>query len=181
MEIDGPVFSAWRAEGRPLALLDIREKPEVDGGHAAGAILLPMNQVPDRLDALPRDVALVVYCAAGARSYGVAHYLRDQGFADAWSLAGGFGELLAHGTEERRPPRGVPFGLLTPVRLTAEAARARGLNAPDKGLPATIQEVAETPDGLRYAVRITTSQGAARIDGLSEAELEPIGRTPRRR
>lgn len=72
-------------------LLDIREPGELASGVAVGAMLLPMDMVPHHLDRLPRDRPITVYCAAGARSWGVAHWLREQGFPQAWSLSGGLG------------------------------------------------------------------------------------------
>jgi rhodanese-related sulfurtransferase len=70
-------------------LLDIREPGEYAGGVARGARLLPMDLVPHHLEELPRDRVIAVYCAAGARSFGVAHWLREQGFARAFSVAPG--------------------------------------------------------------------------------------------
>ena len=110
-------------------LLDIREPGELASGVAQGAVLLPMNLVPHHLSELPRDRTLVVYCAAGARSFGVAHWLREQGFPNAVSLAGGIGvfDAIGHpvatpagvlpGTRVRVPPEAVldgrPLGLAT--------------------------------------------------------------------
>jgi len=79
--------------------LDIREPGEVRNGVVMGCQWIPMNSVPDRLDELPKDKTLIVYCAAGARSYGVTHWLREQGFQDTWSLVGGLGAWLAEGGE----------------------------------------------------------------------------------
>ena len=81
-------------------LLDIREPGELAGGIARGALCIPMDMVPHQLDHLPRDRAITVYCAAGARSWGVAHWLREQGFGGAVSLAGGIGAV---GATERPP------------------------------------------------------------------------------
>lgn len=90
------------AEGPPLEvedavpdslLLDIREPGELASGVAQGAMLLPMDMVPHHLDRLPRDRAITIYCAAGVRSFGVAHWLREQGFPGAVSLVGGLSTL----------------------------------------------------------------------------------------
>lgn len=72
----------------PPLLLDVREGYEWREVRIPAALHIPMNSVPDRLDELPRSRAIVVVCAHGSRSYGVAHYLREQGF-DAASLQGG--------------------------------------------------------------------------------------------
>jgi len=47
-----------------------------------------MQQTPERLDDLPRDKPVIVYCHHGVRSRQVAGFLREQGY-DARSLAGG--------------------------------------------------------------------------------------------
>lgn len=85
-------------------LLDIREPGELGQGVAEGAMLLPMDLVPHHLAELPRDRPITVYCAAGARSYGVAHWLREQGFAEAWSLDGGLDALRRAGVRMAVPP-----------------------------------------------------------------------------
>ncbi len=81
----------WREEGRELVLLDIRELHELRGGMVEGAWACPMNMVPAHADKLPKETTLVVYCAAGVRSWGVTNWLREQGFEDTWSLVGGAG------------------------------------------------------------------------------------------
>ena len=172
LEVEGPELARWVAEGDVL-LLDVREQVEVEGGFAAGSWLLPMNQVPDRLAELPRSGRVVVICAAGARSYGVAHYLREQGFAEAWSLAGGVGAYLDAGGQNVSTPGDAELRLLTPVRIRHEAADARGL---DPALAGTVQRVDATPDGFRYSVRIRGDAATLVLEGLSAAELAPIGR-----
>ena len=76
------------AGAAPPLLLDVREQFEWSQVRVPGALHIPMNSVPDRLAELPRSRPIVVFCAHGSRSYGVAHYLRQQGF-DAANLQGG--------------------------------------------------------------------------------------------
>lgn len=73
-------------------LLDIREPGELSSGVAVDALLIPMDCVPNQTDLLDRTRPITVYCAAGARSLGVAHWLREQGFI-AVSLEGGIQSL----------------------------------------------------------------------------------------
>jgi rhodanese-related sulfurtransferase len=76
------------ASDQPPLLLDVRERYEWDQVRIADALHIPMNRMPDRLADLPRDRTIVVFCAHGSRSFGVTHFLREQGF-DAYNLAGG--------------------------------------------------------------------------------------------
>ncbi|MSQ02123.1 MAG: rhodanese-like domain-containing protein [Myxococcales bacterium] len=105
-------------------LLDIREPGELAGGVAVGALCIPMDMVPHQLQRLPRDRAITVYCAAGARSWGVAHWLREQGYAGAVSLSSGIGGVGAVSVPAGGPGRSVvlPAGLVD----GAWAPEARG-------------------------------------------------------
>ncbi len=104
IEVRTAELSTWRDDARPLVLLDIREVHEIRGGIVEGAWVCPMNLVPDQVRDLPRDATLVVYCAAGVRSYGVTHWLREQGFEDTWSLVGGAGAAVEAGYGWAPPP-----------------------------------------------------------------------------
>lgn len=69
-------------------LLDVREPVEWEAGHPPDAHHVPMADVPDHLDQLPRDETVVVFCRSGVRSLKTAEFLVAQGF-DAVNLAGG--------------------------------------------------------------------------------------------
>lgn len=95
-------------------LLDIREPTELAGGVAEGARLLPMDCVPHQVHTLDRAVPITVYCAAGARSLGVAHWLREQGFV-AVSLESGIQALRWAKAPMRTPDRAGQVVTLTPT------------------------------------------------------------------
>lgn len=73
-------------------LLDVREDDEWRAGRIAGAVHVPMNQVPQRLSYEPgpltADAPIVVVCKMGGRSAQVTAWLRHQGY-DAANLEGG--------------------------------------------------------------------------------------------
>lgn len=106
-------------------LLDVREPGEMASGVAVGAMLLPMDLVPHHLLDLPRDRLITVYCAAGARSAGVAHWLREQGW-QAVSLAGGIGALRYGGVEVRVPSGARPGTKVTLVDAALGPGTHRG-------------------------------------------------------
>lgn len=85
-EID--VVSAARRVDEGAALIDVREQDEFDEIRAVGAVLVPMSEVVDRLEELPRDRPLCLICRSGARSMRVAEYLASQGL-DVVNVAGG--------------------------------------------------------------------------------------------
>ena len=88
-EIGVGAFHALRKSGAAFQLLDIRDDWERQIGSLAGSIDIPMSTLPDSLDRLSPDGAVVVLCHHGMRSYQVALWLRDQGFENAFSVAGG--------------------------------------------------------------------------------------------
>lgn len=61
-------------------LLDVREVEEWDAGHAPQAAHLPMGEVADRIDEIPKDRVVVCMCRVGGRSGAVAVALVDAGF-----------------------------------------------------------------------------------------------------
>jgi rhodanese-related sulfurtransferase len=81
------------------ALLDVREQEEWDAGHAPEAQFIPLGQVVERVDELPRDRRIVVICRSGSRSDRAAQFLAEQGF-DAVNLAGGMRAWVASGYDD---------------------------------------------------------------------------------
>jgi DMSO/TMAO reductase YedYZ molybdopterin-dependent catalytic subunit/glyoxylase-like metal-dependent hydrolase (beta-lactamase superfamily II) len=77
-------------------LLDVREPTEWQAQRAPDALLIPMGQVCDRHDQLPRDRRIVVVCRSGGRSAAITDSLLAAGF-DAVNLAGGMCAWAAAG------------------------------------------------------------------------------------
>ena len=80
---------------RPF-LLDVREPMEWQMMNLAelGAVLVPMGEVGERLEEIPRDRPVVVYCHTGVRSLKVAEALVDEGYEDVRNLEGGIVGVL---------------------------------------------------------------------------------------
>lgn len=88
-DIDVENLSELRTARRAHTVLDIREPDEVAICVLPDSVVVPMQQVPDALESLPRDAPLVVLCHHGMRSAMVTNYLRGNGFDNAWNLRGG--------------------------------------------------------------------------------------------
>ncbi|MGH2808594.1 MAG: rhodanese-like domain-containing protein [Actinomycetota bacterium] len=89
---------ARRLEAGDIQLLDVREQMEWDAGRPSGAVHVPMQTIPARIDELDRTKPVACICLMGARSAMVAEYLRAQGF-EAYNVSGGFREWF----QERLP------------------------------------------------------------------------------
>ncbi|MFH5879288.1 rhodanese-like domain-containing protein [Arthrobacter sp. NA-172] len=69
-------------------ILDVREDYEWLAGHAEGALHIPLDQIPARLDEIDPDEDLFVICRTGGRSRRAAQWLVGQGYT-ATNVAGG--------------------------------------------------------------------------------------------
>jgi adenylyltransferase/sulfurtransferase len=82
-------FAERRAAGEDFVLLDVREPRELAVASVAGALHIPMAQVPARLAELDRERHIVVMCHSGGRSQAVAGFLQHQGYSRVSNLMGG--------------------------------------------------------------------------------------------
>jgi hydroxyacylglutathione hydrolase len=80
---------AERLTRNSLLLLDVRNRSEYDELHVKRALHIPLGYLPDRLDEVPRDREVVVYCATGYRSHIAVSLLRRAGFDNVVSLKDG--------------------------------------------------------------------------------------------
>jgi len=69
-------------------LLDVRNKSEYDTYHIEESKLIPLPEIRKRLDELPRNKPIYVFCAVGQRGYYATRILRNHGF-DAYNISGG--------------------------------------------------------------------------------------------
>ncbi len=76
-------------KGEDLVLIDVREPHEWEIAHIAGARLIPLNQLPERLGELDGHSEIVTHCHHGARSMKALEILKGAGFSKVRSLAGG--------------------------------------------------------------------------------------------
>ena len=97
-EVTAPELMAELRHGGMPYLLDCRENYERRQGYIPGSAHIIMREIPYRLGELDRAADIVVVCAHGNRSYGVAGYLIENGFR-ARSLKGGTAGWQAQGGE----------------------------------------------------------------------------------
>jgi hydroxyacylglutathione hydrolase len=72
----------------PLAI-DVRTPREREQKQIAGTLSIPLNHLTENLGKIPRDRALLVYCAGGYRSSIAASLLQRGGFDRVSEIAGG--------------------------------------------------------------------------------------------
>lgn len=69
--------------------LDVRTQEEWDEFHAPNSTLIPLDQLPNRVNELPSDEQIVVVCRSGNRSQAGRDILLDNGFDQVTSMTGG--------------------------------------------------------------------------------------------
>ena len=87
-EVAPEEIKARIARGEDVFLLDVREPDEVETWAYPIGVNIPLGELGDRLDEVPRDATIVVACHVGGRSAAVAKALSDAGW-DAQNLTGG--------------------------------------------------------------------------------------------
>ncbi|MEW5959029.1 MAG: rhodanese-like domain-containing protein [Chloroflexota bacterium] len=88
LSIDAATVEQLR-QRNDVFILDVREVDEFNSSHIPGATLLPLGQIPDRLDEVPRDKTVIAVCRSGNRSGQAADFLRQQGFDNVHNMEGG--------------------------------------------------------------------------------------------
>ena len=90
-QISAPELAAWLADAsreKPV-LLDVREQWEFDKARIQGAQLVPMREVPGRLEEIDQGKPVVAICHRGGRSMQVALFLEKAGYNNVHNLVGG--------------------------------------------------------------------------------------------
>lgn len=89
LEISVDELQQMRAQHVAHLLVDVRSEGEASVCQIEGSKLIPLGELPTRVDELPRNLRIVVHCKVGGRSAKAVKYLCEQGFVDARSLRGG--------------------------------------------------------------------------------------------
>jgi rhodanese-related sulfurtransferase len=78
-------------------ILDVRQPDEWNAVHIPGATLIPLDQLAARVNEVPKDQEVVVVCRSGNRSKQGRDILKNAGFTQVTSMAGGMNQWSAAG------------------------------------------------------------------------------------
>jgi rhodanese-related sulfurtransferase len=84
------------AEPAPF-LLDVREPWEYQEGHVPGAQLIPLGELEQRVNEVPRDRSVLAICHSGQRSLAAAGYLVQLGYPSVSNVDGGTAAWIERG------------------------------------------------------------------------------------
>ncbi|MEE9167956.1 MAG: molybdopterin-synthase adenylyltransferase MoeB [Candidatus Neomarinimicrobiota bacterium] len=88
-EIDVQKVKEKLDSGEKVTILDVREPWEQEIACLDGALFIPMNSVPSRLEDLDPSREIVVHCHTGQRSATVTEFLMNRGYTRVKNMAGG--------------------------------------------------------------------------------------------
>ena len=71
-------------------IIDVREEGEFAAGHLLNAHNIPLSQLRQRLDEIPRDRPVYLHCRSSQRSYYALCALQGRGFENVYNISGSF-------------------------------------------------------------------------------------------
>lgn len=71
-------------------IIDVREEHEFKAGQLKGAKNIPLSQLRQRMEEIPRDVPVYLHCRTGQRSYNALCCLQGNGYQNVWNISGSF-------------------------------------------------------------------------------------------
>ena len=78
-------------------VLDVRTAQEYSSGHVGDAVNINVEELGERLDEVPDDMDILVYCRSGVRSARASGILVDAGYSQVYNMEGGISEWIASG------------------------------------------------------------------------------------
>lgn len=87
-EITVQELKKMQDEKKNFLILDVREPSEYEKSNLGGH-LIPLRELPQRMDELNPNQLIIVHCAMGGRSSKAVEYLQAHGFTKIFNLKGG--------------------------------------------------------------------------------------------
>jgi sulfur-carrier protein adenylyltransferase/sulfurtransferase len=88
-EVTAQQVLEMQQRGEPVVLVDVRESQEVNAAKIPGSVHVPRSHLESRIEQVPRDADVVLYCSSGSRSVLSADTLQTMGYSKVASMSGG--------------------------------------------------------------------------------------------
>ena len=90
-------------KAKDVFVLDVRTEEEYKEVHIKDAHLIPIKELEQNINKIPKDKKVVVHCAAGKRSARACEALKDKGLKELYNLEGGINKWQAEGYPVEKP------------------------------------------------------------------------------
>jgi len=168
------VHSADQSE---LFLLDVRTPAEFATGGMPGAVNIPLAELRERLNEIPRDKRIILYCKVGHIAYNAARVLEAHGLTNYANLSGGYEtyhiatgpqESIAETGAEQKTDTGKVIAM---HRVKEKSSKVVAVNACGLQCPGPVMRLKQEMDELApgEAVSITASDPGFYSDAPSWA------------
>ena len=71
-------------------IVDVRERGEYENGHIKNSVNIPLSEIRQRINEIPKDRIVYLHCRTGQRSYNAALALQNLGFNNIYNITGSF-------------------------------------------------------------------------------------------
>ena len=72
-----------------IKFIDVREEAEHEAARIPNTVLIPMSEISERLEEIPKNEEVVIYCRTGNRSGILISQLIPMGYKNLYNLEGG--------------------------------------------------------------------------------------------
>lgn len=77
-------------------IIDVRERDEYEKGHVINAVNIPLSELRERINEIPADRPVYLYCRTSHRSYSACLVLIHKGYPEVYNIAGSFQGLCLY-------------------------------------------------------------------------------------
>jgi NADPH-dependent 2,4-dienoyl-CoA reductase/sulfur reductase-like enzyme/rhodanese-related sulfurtransferase len=85
-----PVTKVRELVEKDACIIDVRETGEFAKGHLVNAVNIPLSELRDRFDEVPKDKPVYLHCRSSQRSYNAVMALQNAGFDNVVNISGSF-------------------------------------------------------------------------------------------
>ncbi|WP_213818517.1 FAD-dependent oxidoreductase [Garciella nitratireducens] len=85
-----PVSKVRELVEKNAFIVDVRERAEYEVGHLRNAINIPLSELRERVDEIPKDIPVYLHCRSSQRSYNALMALQHMGFENVYNISGSY-------------------------------------------------------------------------------------------
>ncbi|WP_252238252.1 FAD-dependent oxidoreductase [Clostridium sp. VAP51] len=71
-------------------IIDVRERGEYENGHIKNSKNIPLSELRERVNEIPKDAPVYLHCRTGQRSYNATLALQNLGYTNVYNITGSF-------------------------------------------------------------------------------------------
>ncbi|HHT50116.1 MAG TPA: FAD-dependent oxidoreductase [Eubacteriaceae bacterium] len=85
-----PVTKVRELVEKNAYIIDVRERDEYEESHLINAVNIPLSELRQRIDEIPKDIPVYLHCRSGQRSYNAVMALQHRGFENVFNISGSY-------------------------------------------------------------------------------------------